>query len=102
MNYISELQKAIHSLHGCDSKHIKSVHVKEEFQGQVLWDGDVELFKLIDHKTANEAYAWAYLDDKQKAQYVTVLHVGPIDSPEKAVKAMIASRFKAAGAKAQS
>lgn len=94
MNHISELQKAIRNLHGCDSEHVKSVHVKEEFQGQVLWDGKVELFKLIDHKTAKEAYAWAYLDAKQQAQYVTVLHVGPIDSPEKAVKAMIAARFK--------
>jgi hypothetical protein len=94
--YISELQRAIRNLHGCESKHVESVSVTETFQGRVLWKGKVEVFELSGHPQAKRAYAWAYVDENKQSQYVTVLHVPPVDSPQRAVKAMIATRMKAA------
>lgn len=40
------LQEAIQHLHGCASELIESLPVKEAFQGKVVWDGDVQVFRL--------------------------------------------------------
>ena len=39
----------INKLHGGKAKHIESVPVTELFNGQVVWDGVVEVFKLKGH-----------------------------------------------------
>ncbi len=95
-HYITELQRAIRQLHGCESVHTKSVTVTETFQGKVLWEGSVEVFRLLNHKKTDTAYAWACLDESKRAQFITVLKITPVDTPERAVKALIASRLKAA------
>ena len=43
---IVELQGAMLKLHGAKSEHVESVPVRETFQGQVVWDGVVEVFDL--------------------------------------------------------
>jgi hypothetical protein len=53
-----DLIKASHNLHGCNSEWIKSFPIKETFQGQTVWSGFVEVFKLIDHPAAKKCYAW--------------------------------------------
>jgi hypothetical protein len=95
MTYLSELRNAIRKLHGCDAEHEATVDVKEEFQGTILWEGKVEIFRLINHATARQAYAWAFVDKTGLTQYVAILNSPPVDSPQKAVKAMIAARFRA-------
>jgi hypothetical protein len=95
MTYLSDLRNAIRKMHGCDAEHVSTADVREEFQGSVLWEGKVELFRLIGHPKAEKAYAWAFVDKTGLTQYVAVLHGAPIDSPQKAVKALIASRIKA-------
>ena len=66
-----KLIKAIHDLHGCDSKWLKSVPVKETFQGQTVWEGVVEVFALIDHPAAKKCYAWSYeLEGSTKRKYI--------------------------------
>ncbi len=60
------------------------VRVREEFQGQTVWEGEVLVFYLLDHPTAPWCYAWS-VDDRVTA----VLHEGPVDSPEAAVRAAI-------------
>ena len=42
------LRKPIHNLHGCDSKWVTSVNVKETFQGRTVWEFVVEVFALSD------------------------------------------------------
>lgn len=59
--------------------------------GQTVWKGQVEVFKLMDHPKAKEAFAWGYKDDAGEMQYVAVLAVPPIVSPREAVQAAIAS-----------
>ena len=36
----------IRQLHGVKATHLKSVPVKEAFNGQTVWDGIVEVFHL--------------------------------------------------------
>ena len=58
-----ELEKAVERLHNCKSKWIESVPVKEIFKGETVWEGEVQVFELIDHPTAKKCYAWSYVVD---------------------------------------
>lgn len=95
-HYLTGLQRVIRQLHGCESVHQQSVLVIEKFEGKTLWDGTVEIYRLLAHPKTKLVYAWAYVDDANKVQFVTVLHLHPIDSPQRAVKAHIAARLQAA------
>jgi hypothetical protein len=92
--YIQALRDAIVHTHGCASRFVRSEPVKEEFEGKTVWEGSVEVFDLSGHPTARQCYAWGFHDDAGKWQYVAVLQVPPVDSPQKAVQAYILSRGK--------
>jgi hypothetical protein len=53
------------------------------------------VFDLIGHPTATRAYAWSHATEGTRRRFVAVLHSGPIDSPQNAVKAAIVSEAKA-------
>lgn len=92
---VEALQKAILDLHGCKATWIKSIPVKEIFEGETVWEGVVQIFDLIDHPKATRCYAWSHgLDDSKKRRFFAVLHQGPVDSPEKAVRAAIVQEHK--------
>src|SRR5689334_2424373 len=93
MNYIELLRDNIKKLHGCDSKHIKTVTVNESFQGQLVWQGEVEVFELKDHPKARRCYAWSHSAgrDGKGVRYVAVLEVPPVTSPLSAVQATVGS-----------
>jgi len=93
MHYIDELKKVIHDLHGCEAEYLETVPVKEMFQGQVVWDGEVEVFNLRGHPTASNGYAWAYQTDTGR-RFMAVLGLPPVDSPLNAVRAAIMSDAK--------
>lgn len=95
---ITALQRTIHDLHGCESQWVASVPVKEVFQGRTVWEGVVEVFDLIGYPTAKRCYAWSHaVEGSKKRRYVAVLHQGPVDSPEKAVRAAIVQENRSAG-----
>ncbi len=91
MGYVEELAKVICQLHGCEAVHVETVPVKEVFQGQTVWEGEVEVFNIRGHPKAKRAYAWAHAtgEDGRGKRYVAVLELPPVDSPEKAVRAAI-------------
>jgi hypothetical protein len=93
---IEKLQAAIKRLHGVDSSHVETVTVKENFQGQTLWEGKVEIFDLHGHPQAGRAYAWTQdTDDADKPRrHVAVLHVAPVISPGLAVRAAILQDYR--------
>lgn len=97
MNYIEELQEAIKQLYGSESTYVETVPVKEVFQGETVWEGEVEVFDLADTSKAPRVYAWAHDTDdvKNPRRTVTVLHIPPATSPENAVRASIISDYKA-------
>ncbi|HEY6188674.1 MAG TPA: hypothetical protein VIW80_13540 [Pyrinomonadaceae bacterium] len=93
MSYIDELKEAIRRLHGCKADHVETVPIKEVFQGQTVWEGDVEVFNIRGHPKAKRAYAWSHETDRGK-RYVAVLELPPVDSAQKAVKAAIVEEAK--------
>ena len=95
-NDIKELGETIRKLHGVKAKHTKSVPVKETFEGQMVWDGIVEVFELKGHPKASKAYAWANDTDDplHPKRQVTVLHIPPVTSPELAVRAAIVKEYR--------
>jgi hypothetical protein len=92
---VPELQNAIRKMHGCDSKFVETVPVRETFQGKTVWEGDVQVFELIGHPKAKRVYAWSFLnEDSGKRRYVTVLGDGPVVSAQKAVQTYIVAGVK--------
>jgi hypothetical protein len=94
MTEIDRLQKTIFDLHGCDSKHIAPIYVREIYEGKTAWEGAVELFLLLYHQRAKEAFAWSYKADDQRTRYVAVLAVPPIVTATDAVRAYFALRTR--------
>ena len=90
MSNIAELRDIINRLHGAEATHRESVSVKEEFNGQTVWEGVVEVFDLVGHPKASRVYAWKNEPD----HHVTVLHLGPIKSAADAVRAAIVQEFR--------
>ena len=91
--YIKSLRAVFAKLHHCEVIYVKTVLVKETFQGQIVWEGNVEVFDLKGHPTALRGYAWGH-DKANGSQAITVLGVPPINSPLCAVKAAIASELR--------
>ena len=76
--------EAIRATHGCDSQLWDKATVREEFEGETVWEGEVLIFDLLGHPTATRCYAW-----EVDAEVTAVLRVGPVDSPGAAVRASI-------------
>lgn len=96
MTYIEELQEAIRHLYHAEPIYVETVPVTEVFQGQTVWDGEVEVFDLPDSPDADRVYAWAHETDNvdQPKRTVTVLHIPPVTSPQKAVQASIIQDYR--------
>lgn len=103
MNRIGELKDAIRELHGTDAEHVETVPVKETFQGQTVWEGDVEVFALADHPKASHVYAWSHEtnDAENPRQHITVLQIPPATTPLRAVQVAIAGMFREQEANAE-
>lgn len=98
MDYIAELQAAILKLHGCEATYLETVPVTENFQGETIWQGEVEVFELKGHPKAKRCYAWGHMTGEhgQARRYVTVLELPPVDSPQTAVRASIMEEIQSA------
>jgi hypothetical protein len=96
MSHIEELRGFIHHLDWAKAKHLESVPVRESVQGQTVWDGTVEVFRLKGHPKADKVYAWMHdtNDPANLKRHVTVLHLPPIVSPQIGVRAAIVQEFK--------
>lgn len=95
-DYIEEIKAVLFNLHNVDAAtHVETVPVFEEFQGEPVWEGEVEVFD-IEHPKAKRAYGWGHSagEDDESRRYVTVLEIPPVDSPQTAVRASIVSDFK--------
>src|SRR6185369_15280653 len=99
-DYIAELQAVFMKLHNCDADYVETVPVVEEFQGETVWQGDVEVFDIHGHPKAKRCYGWGYsTDDDRGRRYVAVLEMPPVTSPQTAVQAAILSEIKNAKSK---
>ncbi len=90
--YLHYLSRAVEAMHGCPCSHVGNAKVHEMFEGQTVWEGEVEIFDLEGHPEATQAFAWGWKDDEGEIRYIAVLNIPPILSPREAVQAAIASR----------
>jgi hypothetical protein len=89
--YAERLQQVIQHLHNCSATWIESVPVKEVFQRQTVWQGDVQVFTLTGHSKAKRCYGWSYGEPEQ---FITILELPPVDSAQAAVKVGVAYQVK--------
>lgn len=90
-----DMKQAVERLHGGTAALVQSVPVVETFAGNTVWNGIVHVFDLTDNTTASRAYAWSSpIDGSDKRRFFAVLHVPPIDSPQKAVRAAIVQEYR--------
>ena len=88
------LKDAIELSHHCRAEHVDSTPVTERFGGKIVWEGVVETFELVGHSgMAKRCYAWSSNDNGAK-RYTTILELPPVNSPQSAVKAAVASEAK--------
>jgi len=91
---IPALVDAIRHMHGVEAKYVETVHVREEHEGKLVWEGDIEVFAVA-HKLARTVYAWSEASAGTKRRFFAALAVPPIDSPAKAVQGSIFADLKA-------
>src|SRR5262249_2035756 len=95
-SHIDELNDTIRRLLLVYSSHVELVAVMKSFEGETIWEGEVEVFELYDHPETDKLYAWVHeMDDTDNPErHVTVLHIYPITSPQLAVRAAIIQKYR--------
>jgi len=90
-DYLAKVQVAVSQMHNCGAMYRETVPVCEVYNGDTVWQGNVEVFDLHGHPEAKRAYAWSHLeDDKEKSvRFVSVLEIPPVNSPRTAVQVQI-------------
>ena len=95
-----DLKRAVERLHHCQASFLENVAVVEKFGDQTVWSGIVSIFLIKGHPKADKCYAWSSpIEESTKRRYYAVLHIPPIDSTEKAVRASIVHNQKKKGVK---
>lgn len=92
-NNSARLLQIVESSHNCRAEYLRHVIVRESFEGESVWEGEVSVFN-VDHPAASLCYAWISETDEGGKKTYAVLGKPPIDSPEKAVRAAIVSDYK--------
>jgi hypothetical protein len=90
-----QLKEAIEAQHGGTATLVQAVPVKETFEGQTVWEGVVHVFDLAGHPKATRAYAWSSpIEGSTKRRFFAVLHLGPVKSPQDAVRVAIVAEHR--------
>lgn len=89
---IPALKDAIHHMHGLDAEWVESVPVHETFEGETVWDGEVQVFE----GGGCTVYAWsAEAGPGGRRRFHAVLRQGPVTGPAEAVRAAILADARA-------
>ena len=95
IHYYDGLLNAVEGLHECKAMRIDDHSVKEDFDGEVVWEGAVSEFQLTGHPESDTCYAWSSpIDGSEKRKFYAVLKIPPIGTPLDAVRAAIVSDQK--------
>jgi len=92
--YLRLLKDAIWFTLQCKAVHLATFEVVEAFRGKIVWEGDVELFRLLHPRIGEGCYAWGFFDDKGEWEATVVLQKPPIRTAEDAVRAAIVKQAK--------
>lgn len=92
---VESLEWAVERLHHCQASFLEDVLVVEKFGEKTVWSGTVSISLIKGNSQADKCYAWSSpIEGSTKRRYYAVLHIPPIDSPEKAVRASIVQKYK--------
>jgi len=92
---IDQLKKIVEQTHYCNAEFLEASPVTDTFEGRTVWQGIIYVFNVQGHPSASRCYAWSSpIEGSSKRRYYAVLHVPPIDSPQKTVKASIVYDYK--------
>jgi hypothetical protein len=94
MEYLAELRATIRRLYRCEASHTRTESVREVVNGQLMWEGKVEVYALLGHDEALRCYAWGDLHQDGKWEVTTVLAIPPVVSASSAVIAAFVARVK--------
>ena len=93
-----QLKQAVEHQHGGTATLVEAVPVKEEFQGEAVWEGMVHVFNLEGNTQSTRAYAWSSpIEGNAKRRFFAVLHLGGIKGPQDAVRAAIVAEHGTGG-----
>src|SRR5580698_8709648 len=95
---IDKIKEAVQARCGGEPKHLESVPVREIFNGDVVWEGVVEVFHVTGQPMISRCYAWSFHDGTE-TRFVTVLKTPPIMSAVDAVRAFIMASRESNGVK---
>lgn len=95
MEYLAELKNTIRRIHKVEASHTRTEAVREVINGQVMWEGNVEVFAIVGHDRALRCYAWGHLHEDGRWEVTTVLAIPPVVSAQSAVLAAFVARVKA-------
>jgi hypothetical protein len=88
-DYLDALEAAILTKHKCAPTHRETVSVQEKtVRGEMVWEGEVEVFDLTGHKDAQTCYAWRHTDGVG-TKIFTVLGSHIVSSAKRAIQAAI-------------
>ena len=90
-----QLKQAVEAQHGGTATFVKVVPVREMFGRELVWEGEVYVFDLVDNPKGQRAYAWSSPLEGGKRRLFAVLHIPPITGPVRAVQAAIVAEQKA-------
>jgi hypothetical protein len=90
--YRMQLLTAIENRAKCPAVYIQTQPVRLSIDGQVVWNGKVDIFQLKEHPQAQQAFGWGVEKADKKMEYITVMGIPPLDTPLAAVKGYVASR----------
>jgi hypothetical protein len=87
---IENLRALVETHEKCKATHVESVPIRETFNGQLVWEGVVEVFAITNHPAIPRCYAWNYVKGRE-TQFVTVLETPPVKDALSAVRTWLAS-----------
>lgn len=79
--YQNALLDAIEKRANCTAAYYQTQPVRIALDGEILWKGKVEVFKLQGHPQAALAFGWGFENAQKKMEYVTVVGVPPWITP---------------------
>lgn len=88
---ITDLQGGLETLHGGTATFRQSVPVLYTTRASLTWECVVHIFDLVGNPRSQRAYVWtAPWGQDGASEFFAYLHIPPVDSPARAVKAATA------------
>lgn len=90
-----DLKHVVETQHDCWATFVQTVPVRENFQGQPVWEGTVHVFALEGNPKATRAFAWSSeIEGSRKRRYYAVLQLVGVKTPLDAVRAAIIAEHR--------